>query len=70
MTLIKLRRELGIAKRVRVGSVAVSASMGSARFPQDGSTYTELVDAADRRMYGEKARRREEHSFTLAGDIC
>ena len=70
MTLIKLRRELGIAKRVRVGSVAVSASMGSARFPQDGSTYTELVDAADRQMYAEKARRKEEHSYSLAGDIC
>ncbi|KZE38873.1 hypothetical protein AV656_08205 [Bhargavaea cecembensis] len=67
---VTLRRELDIAKRVRIGSVAVGASMGSARFPQDGRTYVELLNAADRRMYTEKARRKEEPSYSFAGDTC
>ncbi|MFC7365181.1 MULTISPECIES: GGDEF domain-containing protein [Bhargavaea] len=70
MALLKLRREFDIAKRVRIGSFAVGASMGSARFPEDGRTTTELLDAADRRMYAEKARRKAELPYTLAGDIC
>ena len=70
MVLLKLQREFDIAKRVRIGSIAVSASMGSARFPEDGRTATELIDAADRRMYADKARRKEEQPYSLAGGIC
>lgn len=32
----------------------ISVSIGSARFPEDGRTLSEVVDAADRRMYAQK----------------
>ncbi|SDD99949.1 diguanylate cyclase (GGDEF) domain-containing protein [Bhargavaea beijingensis] len=58
MALLKHRRENDNAKRVRIGSIAVSASMSTARFPVGGRKTTELIDAADRRMYADNAQRK------------
>jgi len=48
--------------------VALSISAGPARFPEDGSTFEELLAAADERMYVDKAGRRSRNSnrHTLA----
>jgi diguanylate cyclase (GGDEF)-like protein/putative nucleotidyltransferase with HDIG domain len=48
--------------------VALSISAGPARFPEDGSTFEELLAAADERMYRDKAGRRSRSSnrHTLA----
>jgi len=42
--------------------VALSISAGPARFPEDGSTFEELLAAADERMYVDKAGRRSRNS--------
>jgi diguanylate cyclase (GGDEF)-like protein/putative nucleotidyltransferase with HDIG domain len=42
--------------------VPLSISAGPARFPQDGSTFEELLAAADTRMYRDKAGRRSRTS--------
>jgi diguanylate cyclase (GGDEF)-like protein/putative nucleotidyltransferase with HDIG domain len=42
--------------------VALSISAGPARFPVDGSTFEELLAAADERMYRDKAGRRSRNS--------
>ncbi|PYR04924.1 MAG: hypothetical protein DMG00_22405, partial [Acidobacteria bacterium] len=39
-----------------------SISAGAARFPDDGSTFEELLAAADERMYRDKAGRRSRNS--------
>ena len=39
-------------------TMSLSISAGSARFPEDGSTFDELLAAADERMYHDKATRR------------
>ena len=44
--------------------VALSISAGPARFPVDGSTFEELLAAADARMYRDKAGRRSRSSPT------
>jgi diguanylate cyclase (GGDEF)-like protein len=59
------RRELqeGIEQIVfEVGELQVplSISAGAAVFPHDGETYELLLAAADRRMYGDKSRRRSD----------
>lgn len=46
--------ESSIAETSRSLGVPVAASIGVARYPQDGATYQELFDAADRAMYDEK----------------
>jgi diguanylate cyclase (GGDEF)-like protein len=38
----------------------LSISAGAAVYPHDGETYELLLAAADRRMYGDKSRRRAE----------
>lgn len=43
-----------IAEVSRSLEVPIGMSIGVARYPQDGSTYQELFDAADRAMYSEK----------------
>jgi diguanylate cyclase (GGDEF)-like protein/putative nucleotidyltransferase with HDIG domain len=40
--------------------VSLSISAGAAVFPHDGDTYETLLAAADRRMYGDKSKRRRE----------
>jgi diguanylate cyclase (GGDEF)-like protein/putative nucleotidyltransferase with HDIG domain len=42
--------------------VSLSISAGPARFPVDGSTFEELLSAADERMYRDKAGRRSRNS--------
>jgi diguanylate cyclase (GGDEF)-like protein len=42
--------------------VSLSISAGSARFPEDGNTFEELLAAADERMYRDKAGRRSRNS--------
>ena len=42
--------------------VSLSISAGAARFPDDGSTFEELLAAADERMYRDKAGRRSRNS--------
>jgi diguanylate cyclase (GGDEF)-like protein/putative nucleotidyltransferase with HDIG domain len=42
--------------------VSLSISAGPARFPEDGSTFEELLAAADERMYRDKAGRRSRNS--------
>lgn len=42
--------------------VALSISAGPARFPEDGSTFEDLLAAADERMYRDKAGRRSRSS--------
>ena len=42
--------------------VSLSISAGVARFPDDGSTFEELLAAADERMYHDKAGRRSRNS--------
>ena len=42
--------------------VSLSISAGPARFPVDGSTFEELLAAADERMYHDKAGRRSRNS--------
>ncbi len=46
------------------GSPKIAVSIGAAVFPQDGETIEELLDAADRRLYGMK--RRESRVMSLA----
>mgnify|MGYP000709539369 CR=1 FL=1 len=43
-----------IAEASRSLGVPIALSVGVARYPQDGATYQELFDAADRAMYDEK----------------
>jgi GGDEF domain-containing protein len=38
--------------------MALSISAGAARFPDEGTTFEELLAAADERMYRDKAARR------------
>jgi len=40
--------------------VPLSISAGGAVFPHDGDSYETLLAAADRRMYGDKSKRRRE----------
>jgi diguanylate cyclase (GGDEF)-like protein len=49
--------------------LSLSISAGSARYPVDGSTFEELLAAADERMYHDKAGRRSRNSgrHALAG---
>ena len=42
--------------------VSLSISAGPARFPVDGTTFEELLAAADERMYHDKAGRRSRNS--------
>ena len=42
--------------------VSLSISAGAARFPADGSTFEELLAAADEQMYRDKAGRRSRNS--------
>jgi diguanylate cyclase (GGDEF)-like protein/putative nucleotidyltransferase with HDIG domain len=42
--------------------VSLSISAGPARFPEDGSTFEDLLGAADERMYRDKAGRRSRNS--------
>ena len=42
--------------------VSLSISAGPARFPEDGSTFEDLLAAADERMYRDKAGRRSRNS--------
>src|SRR5262249_23193466 len=49
----ELHLQVPPAKRVRLG-----ASAGAAVFPEDGSTYEQLLAAADHMMYRDKAIRR------------
>jgi diguanylate cyclase (GGDEF)-like protein/putative nucleotidyltransferase with HDIG domain len=42
--------------------VSLSISAGAARFPDDGTTFEELLAAADERMYRDKAGRRSRNS--------
>ena len=42
--------------------LSLSISAGPARFPNDGTTFEELLAAADERMYHDKAARRSRHS--------
>jgi diguanylate cyclase (GGDEF)-like protein/putative nucleotidyltransferase with HDIG domain len=42
--------------------VSLSISAGPARFPEDGSSFEELLSAADERMYHDKATRRSRSS--------
>ena len=59
-----------VSERIRARVAAdpafpqISVSVGAAVFPQDGETIEELLDAADRRLYGMK--RRESKLFTLS----
>ena len=52
------RRIDEVEVRVNDALVHVGASAGAANFPHDGTTYEELLSAADRRMYSDKALRR------------
>ena len=47
--LVTLGRELGVS--------SLSASVGTARYPEDGARYEELFDVADRAMYRAKHAR-------------
>ena len=42
--------------------LSLSISAGAARFPNDGTTFDELLAAADERMYRDKAGRRSRNS--------
>jgi len=42
--------------------VSLSISAGAARFPEDGTTFEELLAAGDERMYRDKAGRRSRNS--------
>jgi diguanylate cyclase (GGDEF)-like protein len=42
--------------------VSLSISAGTARFPEDGRTFEDLLAAADERMYHDKAGRRSRNS--------
>jgi diguanylate cyclase (GGDEF)-like protein len=42
--------------------VSLSISAGAARFPEDGTTFEELLAAGDERMYHDKAGRRSRNS--------
>lgn len=48
-----------IAEASRSLGVPIAMSIGVARYPQDGATYQELFDAADRAMYDEKNEGRD-----------
>lgn len=59
---IKAKREALealIAEASRSLGVPIAMSIGVARYPQDGSTYQELFDAADRAMYDVKNEGRD-----------
>lgn len=49
-------------------TMSLSISAGSARFPEDGSTFDELLAAADERMYHDKATRRSRSSTRQGAD--
>jgi diguanylate cyclase (GGDEF)-like protein len=49
-------------------TMSLSISAGSARFPEDGSTFDELLSAADERMYHDKATRRSRSSTRHGAD--
>jgi diguanylate cyclase (GGDEF)-like protein/putative nucleotidyltransferase with HDIG domain len=49
-------------------TMSLSISAGSARFPEDGSTFDELLSAADERMYHDKATRRSRSSTRHSAD--
>lgn len=51
-----------IAEASRSLGVPIALSVGVARYPQDGATYQELFDAADRAVYDEKNEGRVEDS--------
>ena len=62
---IEAKREAlssSIAEASRSLGVPIALSVGVARYPQDGATYQELFDAADRAMYDEKNEGRVEDS--------
>jgi predicted signal transduction protein with EAL and GGDEF domain len=42
--------------------ISLSISAGPARFPNDGTTFEELLGVADERMYRDKAGRRSRSS--------
>lgn len=61
-SVIKAKREALealIAEASRSLGVPIAMSIGVARYPQDGSTYQELFDAADRAMYDVKNEGRD-----------
>ena len=49
-----LRSEFTSSDRLRIGNLHVGASVGVARFPEDGGTCEQLIGCADRGMYVEK----------------
>ena len=49
--------------------LSLSISAGPARFPNDGSTFEELLAAADERMYHDKAARRSRNSGRHQADM-
>lgn len=48
-----------IAEASRILNMPIAVSTGVARYPQDGTTYQELFDAADRAMYERKNETRD-----------
>jgi diguanylate cyclase (GGDEF)-like protein len=58
----------GITLEGRDGSpVPLGVSAGVSVFPDDGDTYERLLARADRRMYRDKAQRKEPYRFTATG---
>jgi diguanylate cyclase (GGDEF)-like protein/putative nucleotidyltransferase with HDIG domain len=49
-------------------TMSLSISAGAARFPEDGSSFDELLSAADERMYRDKAGRRSRNSNRQSAD--
>lgn len=56
---IRRRLEEALAERIRLGeeTVTLTASVGSALYPRDGTSFEALLGAADRRMYAVKRGR-------------
>jgi diguanylate cyclase (GGDEF)-like protein len=66
VVMTKIRAQLGVPYAVGHSTITNTASIGTAIFPIDGCTLDELVLAADRNMYRDKARG-SVSAFTSAG---
>ncbi|EMR07021.1 Diguanylate cyclase DosC [Bhargavaea cecembensis DSE10] len=47
--------------KLKIGDLRIGVSIGSAKFPEDGRTYEELLGLADCCMYADKHRRKADH---------
>lgn len=60
-TMARLARQLNGSFQFEGRTLSVAASMGAARFPEDGHDVARLIELADQRMYDHKRGRQQQH---------